>query len=237
MDIEEERARAFLEKYFTAKVKRKIISGEYWKNARPHITIVPVEQDTAQTIHRLQEQNIPTMAFTAKGRKAGDFITQSLQSIDISFSKEPFSNVTLSKESTESEKGFLFQNGILFILREKPAPLAKIDGKGKPLVTFLKALKTKPEKVLFVDNREDLVRDVMNECYREKIPVIGMWYRKCEGMQYPPAAPQKEYTPLCSEDWRILDYTADQIKAYLIKKRDEPVGTPSSQDYFSSQEP
>jgi len=231
---EQKKVRAYLEKRITNIITKKVYGGQYWENLTARGSTISVEEDTAQTIHRLQEQHIPTMAFTAKERKAVEFLTQSLQSVDISFTKGPFSDIKLSKKCTETEPGFWFENGILFTRREKKASFTKIDTKGNLLVSFLKRLPVhpKPEKFIFVDNRKELVQDVIDECNRNDIQITGIWYnsectkvvQKGEHSPTPPSSPEVG-------DWWLLK--SDRLKKVmssldLPKARDTPEGASSA---------
>jgi hypothetical protein len=163
-----------------------------WKDLRPseieYLTsimlhsskVILVEPSVLQFIGNLAKRGVVTMALTAArtGRfgiieKAEDWRIRVLHELGIDFSWS-FPGTMYLEKVTREESGYsLFKGGILFLGNQKMT-------KGEALVSFLKRIHKRPQKVLFIDDMPGNLVCVEQALATEKISFQGYLYTGVE---------------------------------------------------------
>lgn len=124
--------------------------------------VIPVELDTPKLIEGIQSKGAKTMALTARPIELADSTVAQLRSIGIDFSK---STVVKTIIRIPGKYASQFKNGALLV--------GPKNNKGEILVKFLKILRLKPGKIIFVDNKMHHVENVGKALEPTGIPYFG----------------------------------------------------------------
>lgn len=133
-----------------------------WSQFHKNAKVTPVEKQTPQLISDIQGKGVITMALTARPIDLADSTINQLKSIGIDFSQHSISNRTVSVPGENIAK---FYKGALLV--------GPKNNKGTVLVKFLKMIKAKPVKIIFVDNKQHHVDNVEKALADLKIPYFG----------------------------------------------------------------
>lgn len=154
--------------HFIADLERKGISHEnadkiqsiLWKSLHPLLPIQLIDPNTLHVIEHLQEKSITFLCLTARAPEEADYTHIQLQKIGIQLP------LTWSMQEFPTEPKTTFDKGILFAtLRHR---------KSEILLHFLEQNGLYPKKVIFIDDREEHVRDVSSALENKGIPCIGI---------------------------------------------------------------
>lgn len=187
---------------------------------------VPIEEAAVKLVADLQARNVPTFAFTARGRTywyhihllgIDRFSEQQLHQAGYDFRKShPPKGLNIPEES--------FYNGIIFTEYKVK--------KGDFLMKLFKSSSYRPSHIVFVDDKLDQVKSVEKAAEALHIPFYGFWYKASENeaKHLNPMLANIELEALLLKDSLISDQTArltlHQIEAcdpydYLEKIMDE----------------
>jgi hypothetical protein len=136
-----------------------------------HVPLEPMESHTPAVISRIQQRGIPILAFTARSKKTAycppfDRVTRDqLLSIGVDFTKTSLPKELSLDEVDAGMWGFSY--GVVF------CPGA---GKGPPFAHFLKHYGYRPERIVFVDDRLNMLESMEQAMADEGIPFLGLHY-------------------------------------------------------------
>ena len=135
--------------------------------------VIPAEDGTARVIKQLQQRGINVMGLTARGAMLSASTQKQLNSIDIDFNHTSIVAHSISLPMTKETAHF--ERGILFC-----GP----NSKGDALKTFLNAVSHKPEKIVFVDDKEHHLKSVMNMADASDIDFVGIRYSRLDAKMH-----------------------------------------------------
>lgn len=163
-----------------------------------------------EILDKLAENNIPTMALT--GTFTGKFLNiesleewkiDSLRILGIDFSKSsPHSKEIVFHQPTARGNFPVYTQGILFVN-------GLSESKGKALTTFLTTIGYSPQKVLFIDDREEHLKTVESclHAFNPFIEYIGLLFTGVN--DYPSAEISAEEF---EERWQVVAALAQEIQ-------------------------
>ena len=132
---------------------------------------IPVEDSAVKLVSDLQARNVPTFAFTARGRTF--WYNINLMGMD-RFSEQQLHQAGYDFSQSFIPKGMaipheFFYNGIIFTEYKVK--------KGDFLVKIFKNLPYRPTHIVFVDDKLDQVKSVEKAAKELNIPFYGFWYK------------------------------------------------------------
>jgi hypothetical protein len=136
-----------------------------------HLTMEPMQSDTAQVIRDLQNQNICVLALTARPKNATfcphyDRVTrEDLRSIGVDFTQ---SKLQGEIDFAERDGLWSFSYGVIFSNRQL---------KGGALKDFLHTFRVKPERIVLVDDKRYQIASVEHAMADVGIPFVGLHYQ------------------------------------------------------------
>jgi hypothetical protein len=136
-----------------------------WNKTQDLIRMKPVEKKTPAMVREIQGKNRKTLGLTARSFEVAERTLLQLDSVGINFKQNGLRESDLEFKSDNTAK---FTKGIIFV--------GENNDKGKVLVQFLKALKLKPKRVVFVDDKVKNVKNVEAALQKEKLPFLGFRY-------------------------------------------------------------
>ncbi|MBD3232054.1 DUF2608 domain-containing protein [Candidatus Dependentiae bacterium] len=168
--------------WFTAKVKYEINQGlseikavrkvlTSYNTIQKNIKIKPVEVNTVETIHKIQKQNIITLALTSRSEIVLEYAYNQLKSINILFDSKIFDQDKISLKNQKFPA--FYYKGLIGCDR---------NSKGKCLKEFMQmAQKEQPKlknikKIIFIDDKEKYLKEVENEFKKDDITFLGLRY-------------------------------------------------------------
>jgi hypothetical protein len=135
-----------------------------WEAIR-HITNMQlVEPETAQIVKELQDSNITVMGLTTQGLALATRTVSQLNNVEIDLTK-----TAPAKEDCYfiNGHGVLFRKGILFTAG---------TAKGPALVTLLQKIGYKPQRIVFINDKETHLLDVSGSLEKEGVAFLGLRY-------------------------------------------------------------
>jgi hypothetical protein len=147
-----------------AKAKERAIDQGLleWNQFHKNAKVVPVESDTPKLIAEIQSRGVMTMALTARPLDLAKSTIAQLKSIGIELQKNTVSKKEIKVPGKNVSK---FVDGALLV--------GPKNNKGEVLIKFLKQLKLRPSKIIFVDNKQHHVDNVGKALEELKIPYFG----------------------------------------------------------------
>lgn len=138
-----------------------------------HVPPKPVESATPELVRKLQSLNVPTLAFTSRGRT--EWYSTQINGVDEA-TEEVLSKVGLNfclpsqLAKLESDFPLYFHNGIIYATN-------KVD-KGELLSKIFQITGYQPSKVIFVDDKADSLVSVQKAMSRLGIEFLGLHYTR-----------------------------------------------------------
>lgn len=131
-------------------------------------------------IHKLQEREVPVIAFTAAPAKIKGSVEPGIWRVnelkgygfDFSFSF-PCDSLELPKNPNQRHFPF-FKRGVLY---------SSLHSKGDILIAFLEKLDLKPDKIIFIDDELEYVQSVVSCLKKEGIDCLGIHYTAANILQ------------------------------------------------------
>lgn len=130
--------------------------------------VIPVDEDTPKLINDLQAKGISTVALTARNLELLSGTRKELEQIHVFFER------TAPKKSPlklKLKNPALYSQGMIFVGGNK---------KGETLVAFLKQLRLKPKKILFVDNKLHHIENVGKALQEFGVDYLGRRHGKAD---------------------------------------------------------
>jgi hypothetical protein len=158
---------------------------EYYK-VHDHISLQPVESMTTSIISMLQHKGISTLALTSRSLPLIERTKVQLKELGISFA---YCQEFDKELNIPLEKPAVLSNGIIF---------CNDNNKGRTLIKALQTCNSRPETVVFVDDKLSHVLDVQKECLLHNIHFIGIRYGKLDATaaQFDPKRAEQQYAAL-----------------------------------------
>lgn len=192
-----------------------------FKNVPPKVP----DPSTPSLIKEMQEQGVPVFAFTSRGRH--EWYSTQVPDIDMMTEKLlntmhiDFSKTQLPKELEGIEQHFAeyFHEGIFYTTNN-------LD-KGELLTRIFEKMNYKPKKIVFVDDKEESLRNVEEEMDRWGIEFVGFAYNRT-GKQHAAFDPRIAHIQLET----LLDKAMiinDQEASEILEEKGNPV---DSELYF-----
>lgn len=135
-----------------------------WETLQPHLMVETIDSETSQVIQEIQKRNIPIIALTARFPTESNYTCAQLQSVGIDFSQQK--HLSPSQQFLPTEPSALYQDGVLFGTTK--------NKKSDVLFAFLDHASLSPECVIFVDDKQYHVEDVIHACQKRGIRCIGI---------------------------------------------------------------
>ena len=186
-----------------------------FKNVPPKVP----DSSTPSLIKEMQALGVPVFAFTSRGRH--EWYSTQTPDIDIMTEKLlntlhiDFSKTQLPKELDDIEQHFAeyFHEGIFYTTNN-------LD-KGQLLTHVFEKMNYKPQKIVFVDDKEESLRNVEEEMDRLGIEFVGFAYN-CTAKQHAAFDPMIAHIQLET----LLDKAIiinDQEASEIWQERDKPI--------------
>jgi hypothetical protein len=135
-----------------------------WISIQNKTKVKLVEPPTAQLIEDLQKDGWQILGLTIRGIELATKTLEQLKSIGVDFKKTtPVSQEIIFKQLP----GAIYRRGVLF---------STGSSKGSLLFQFFKETGYYPKKILFVDDKENHLKDVEKYCNELEISFIGLRY-------------------------------------------------------------
>ncbi len=152
------------EKYGDRKKALTKAIGE-WIAAQTLSEVEIVEEGTALMIRKQQEDKITLMGLTTRDCSMATCTISQLDRLDIDLSKtSPHIDPIFF---LNSERGILYQNGVLF---------TSGTNKGQCFREFLKRANFSPKRVVFINDKYANIKEVADACYEDGIEFLGLRY-------------------------------------------------------------
>ena len=179
-----------------------------WVRIQELTSVVPVEPETAALVAAAQQSGLRLMGLTARASTMAKVTGAQLHSAQIFFDRSAVS----PKSFSFGAEGGWYEGGIVYGgWKSKEGHLLTRE-KGPLLVEFLRRLKLKPAKVLFVDDRASNVESVDRALAEAKIPCDCVRYSAADGQYaaYDPAVAAVQQT------W-MEKLLSDEVARVLVK--------------------
>lgn len=207
---------------------------ELWeKFVWPQAFAEPVENETAHVIKALENKKIPVFLYTASEWDQRAIKEKELAEAGIVFKRDAIYKKTFVAQPKNNEpRGFGFENGVLYWLKNKSYVGTKIKSKGPILLKFFDAINYHPKKIVVVDDMLERIDTISSLFKKQGIKATVLWYRGIEKRI-------KKIDTLSAADLKVLNYylpngwqypsfnTADAV-AYILKKLGEKHNCASS---------
>lgn len=122
---------------------------KYWQRVQHFTSVRPVDQQTPGLVAQLQARKIPTMALTARSSNIAKRTLEQLKSVGIGFKNS--SLLTTTTRIPVQGKYAVHTNGVIF---------ASGANKGAILANLLKMTNSRPDRVIFVDDKRHHTEEV-----------------------------------------------------------------------------
>lgn len=174
-----------------------LVELELWSSIIPHVVVEHVDPKTSEIISFLQKQGVHVYALTARSRLEKECTHRQLLSI----------NVDLSVQDKVIE-GVPFERGL--VCYEKGVLFAAADKKSEVLLDFLNKIDLAPELVIFVDDKQFHVEDVVTACEETGLECVGLRFSGADHHV-------RLYDPIAAEEeWgKIEDPKVKEIKSIV----------------------
>lgn len=176
---------------------------------------IPLEEAAVKLVSDLQARNIPTFAFTARGRTY--WYNIHLLGVD-RFSEQQLHQAGYDFRKSHLPRGFnvpeeFFYNGIIFTEYKVK--------KGDFFIKIFKNLSYRPSHIVFVDDKLDQVKSVEKAAKELNIPFYGFWYKASdnEAKHLNPMLANIELEELLYKDNIVSDEKARE-KVHLLEACD-----------------
>lgn len=146
-----------------------------WNILEPKIKYSVTEKEVPELLNSLHKKNIKTIALTAREWKVCNSTHQELKSTGININTIPIYDKEILIKPENGKYGYGYKNGIIFLIRGKD--FNKKTQKGRVLLNFFKKIKYFPEKIIFIDDRNDNIQDVFNYLLSKNKSIIGINYK------------------------------------------------------------
>ncbi|AAP05469.1 DUF2608 domain-containing protein [Chlamydia caviae] len=133
----------------------------YWEGFQEKGSVKTIENAMQLLITKIQEQKKTLFAYTERKLSSKDITLQQLKSLELKLDS------TAPAVPNHLPKGILFTSGVLF---------GDELHKGPGLQLFLDAIGTLPEKIIYIDNRNENVLRIGELCKSKKISYLGVTY-------------------------------------------------------------
>lgn len=149
---------------FPAK-EAKIQALKEWISIQNISKVKVVEEGTKEFVQKLQNENYTIIGLTTRGLEMSFTTVTQLESLGIMLNTtSPFKDDLFFKNRN---KGVYYHQGILFTMATP---------KGDALYTLLTIIDLRPDKIVFINDKKEHLKDVEKMCIEKNIPYIGLRY-------------------------------------------------------------
>jgi len=136
-----------------------------------------VEQETPYVIETLRAQGIPLLLYTARSWRVRDLTEKQLFKAGIVIDKNAVYNKQLVVQPGKYvERGFGFENGILYWIRNKKYTGQPDKSKGPLLLQFFNTINYHPKKIIFIDDTKERIDGLAQLLKKQGIEATVLWY-------------------------------------------------------------
>lgn len=143
-----------------SKKEAQNIENIFWRAVHQKIPVELVDPEAAAILTQCHLMEVPVYGLTAREPIDAPFTHLQLASLGLTFTS------TLPRQEFELQGPALFDKGILFA--------TSFNKKSQVLLHFLQHHKLTPELVIFVDDKQSHVQDVLETLEKHSIPCIGI---------------------------------------------------------------
>jgi Protein of unknown function (DUF2608) len=148
------------------------ICRSHWRAIQKHYPVRPMEAAMKEVVSTVQKTAAFTMALTARGPHAKEITHDQLRSLEMDFRASSPEKIAIELPFQNS-----YENGIWFIER---------NPKGKSILKWLEALKSHPEKIVFVDDRLHHLENMEESLSHLQVEYTGIHYARVHETPFDP---------------------------------------------------
>lgn len=184
----------------------------------PHATTITVEPETILAIKQLTDLHIPIVLYTSRQWEERSETERQLHQAGVKFNRiTVFDKQLIMKPHPEEPRGFGFDNGILYWIKNASYKGHRDASKGPVLLKFLDAINLHPKKIVFVDDTKERIQNIASLLKSRAINSSVLWYRGIEKRIKPikelSAADLHVLNTYLPHDWQYEYATFDLHKA------------------------
>jgi hypothetical protein len=175
------------------------IVHQIWMKMLPIITMRLVDPEAPRIIQNIQQQGHIVLGLTARYPEEAQYTHAQLDRVGIRFNSGDHQKMLL-------DGPVLYENGILFC--------GNYNKKGETLINFLKIIKLKPKKIVFIDDKLSHIKNLENILTSFNIDYVGIRFSKADKRV-------NEYDQALADlQWRLFpSFVTDEEAQQLLLKR------------------